>query len=218
MFVCIGPSIMDIEATRDTLRFAQSTGKIKAIVDFIDIKALAKEKNIALASITIGQKFFCKLGIKLASKISYFPNTHFLERNSLADLATLKPKKIHYLYDMERFELEMSTGQKKVGGTQYLLLKEAPLPERIRKIDMYFKRDEQLFHSIEFFGETTLHVGLTKETEVNNRVSVVGLKRGRKETFIAPEGHELLGCIMHHDKDNDWTRAVEWITWRPPRA
>ena len=40
MFVCIGPSIMDIEATRDTLRFAKSTGKIQSRQDFIPASQL----------------------------------------------------------------------------------------------------------------------------------------------------------------------------------
>jgi kinesin family protein C2/C3 len=48
MFVCIGPSIMDIEATRDTLRFAQSTGKIKAMESYIDAKAAEKELPLIL--------------------------------------------------------------------------------------------------------------------------------------------------------------------------
>jgi hypothetical protein len=47
MFVCIGPSIMDIEATRDTLRFAQSTGKIKSQDGYIDVNASRKEHEIA---------------------------------------------------------------------------------------------------------------------------------------------------------------------------
>jgi kinesin family protein C2/C3 len=43
MFVCIGPSIMDAEATRDTLRFAISTGKIKAREDKLDVIKQLKE-------------------------------------------------------------------------------------------------------------------------------------------------------------------------------
>jgi hypothetical protein len=37
MYICIGPSIMDAEATRDTLRFAKSTGKIKAREDKLEL-------------------------------------------------------------------------------------------------------------------------------------------------------------------------------------
>ena len=42
LYVCIGPSIMDIEATRDTLRFAESTGKIQASTEFITNSQLSK--------------------------------------------------------------------------------------------------------------------------------------------------------------------------------
>ena len=43
MFVCIGPSIMDIEATRDTLRFAESTGKVKSRQDHIALTSEAMQ-------------------------------------------------------------------------------------------------------------------------------------------------------------------------------
>ena len=45
IFVCISPSQMDIEATRDTFRFAQSTGKIKARKDHIDASQLEQKEE-----------------------------------------------------------------------------------------------------------------------------------------------------------------------------
>ena len=67
---------------------------------------------------------------------------------------------------------------------------------------------------MDFFGVTTLHVGLTEQDDRAEKDK--DSRRGRKETFLVPQGHELLGCTLYHaDKE---TFGVEWLTWRPPRV
>ena len=97
MFICIGPSIMDAEATRDTLRFARSTGKIKARNDFIDKKFMWNiEEDKAINSITTSTKYICKKPRYNPDRSSTVPDIGGLAGKSLADLATLKPKTIHF--------------------------------------------------------------------------------------------------------------------------
>jgi len=39
---------------------------------------------------------------------------------------------------------------------------------------------------------------------------------GREETFDIGADEELLGCEMHHDKE-DWIYGITWLKWRPLR-
>jgi hypothetical protein len=100
---------------------------------------------------------------------------------------------------MVRFGLEMSDGQRKIGRYDEDLQCQATLPDSIRKIEMYIKQNMWSFHSIVFYGETTLQVGLTLEDDANQKS--LDHKRGNIKTFNVPYGHELLGCILHHDYD-----------------
>ena len=60
VFVCIGPSIMDIEATRDTFRFAESTGKIKARNDFIADTHLQQIGTNIDSVLTFSRNYACQ--------------------------------------------------------------------------------------------------------------------------------------------------------------
>jgi hypothetical protein len=51
---------------------------------------------------------------------------------------------------------------------------------------------------VEFYGTTYLQIGLTEKED--KKKSDHNHKRGRKETFNIPEGHELLGCVILADE------------------
>ena len=106
---------MDAEATRDTLRFARSTGKIKARDGYIDVNSMLKK---GVDTITTSIKYFCKDSIKHADRESTVPDIGGLAGKSLADLATLKPKTIHFRWDIGVFGFEMSDGTKIIGGDE----------------------------------------------------------------------------------------------------
>jgi hypothetical protein len=121
MFVCIGPSIMDIEATRDTLRFAQSTGKIRARNDYIAKNDFAQVYQInPWALVTKSEKYLCKASITRAIFSSTVPDIDAFKGKRPEDLALLKPRAIHFGYGMWRFGLDMSDGQKKIGGEGHI--------------------------------------------------------------------------------------------------
>ena len=86
------------------------------------------------------------------------------------------------------------------------------LPDDITKIDVFFTKSEQKFHSMVFYGDRTVAIGLTPEHDQffvlhGNQQET----KGRKWTFTLPKNERLLGCEMHYDKHKRM-KAISWIT------
>ena len=45
------------------------------------------------------------------------------------------------------------------------MLSTTKLPEELSKIDVVFKKNEKLMHSMVFYGKTTLHIGIKENKQ-----------------------------------------------------
>ena len=52
------------------------------------------------------------------------------------------------------------------------------MPVRLSRIEIMFQKDEQLLHSIKFYGETVVHIGQSDEQSIFS-----DLKASRVETL-----------------------------------
>jgi hypothetical protein len=127
-----------------------------------------------------------------SNPISGSKNVPRQEKISAHNVSTMRPIKINcyesggheYLY---YFGLSMSDGQKEIHpGCN----KEHTLPENITRIEMFIQKSEFTFHSMVFYGNTTLRIGSTFAFDQKYPAE----RRGRQETFVVPAGERLLGC------------------------
>lgn len=92
---------------------------------------------------------------------------------------------------------------------------QAPMPAGLKRIHVNFKKDERSLHSIQFQGETELHIGLN---EKDDPTLIEKARKGRVETFELADDEQLLGAEWHHT-----TNCVFGLRWmkqkvpvRPP--
>lgn len=93
----------------------------------------------------------------------------------------------------------LSDGQKETCNSN--CNREDLLPTNIRQIDVFFRKHEKSFHSMIFYGDTTLLIGFTPETDKEFYRLFPNDVKGRRETFHVPEGEKLIGCTMISEKD-----------------
>ena len=93
--------------------------------------------------------------------------------------------------------MSMSDGQRVIGGDEDEANMTAELPKNLTRIEVIFNKDESFFHSMNFIGETVVHIGLTDEW-LEKKGWDDGYKAGRVETVTLEPGEELIGCEMHH--------------------
>ena len=107
------------------------------------------------------------------------------------------------------------------------MLSTSKLPEELNKIDVVFKKNEKLMHSMVFYGKTTLYIGIKEKKQVeetNKDPDFMFLNlicnenvdtKGRVETFELSADEELFGCEIHH---NDLTAfGVTWLKRNKPK-
>jgi hypothetical protein len=147
------------------------------------------------------------------------PQLQKLAGKTVADLAALTPTKVFsYIHSdgsfyLGTFGMTLSDGQTEVSHSTKCNKVDA-LPTNIRKIEMFFLKDEQQMHSMVFYGDSTLSVGQTpavdqKATKDGNS----GWTKGRQETFNVPAGERLIGCQIFHSADG-YMRGISWITMK----
>ena len=154
-----------------------------------------------MGSINTKSKITCQKPTREQAGCKKVPDVDSLSAMTYAELAGLKPVKVHvnekYLY---YFGLSLSNGQKQVTHSE--ADRAYALPDNITKIDIFFYMNEQFVHSMVFRGDTELAIGCTAE---DDRLMVRGnapeWTKGRKDTFNVPKGERLLGCEMFHDKN-----------------
>ena len=89
----------------------------------------------------------------------------------------------------------LSDGQKEM--TNEKCNREDLLPTNIRQIDVFLRAGERAIHSMIFYGDTTLKIGFTPETDMKlSRSGYHHDVKGRRDTFLVPEGEKLIGCTM----------------------
>ena len=64
---------------------------------------------------------------------------------------------------MDVFGMSMSDGQRVIGGDESDADMTAELPEKLTRIEVIFSKNESFLHSMNFIGETVVHIGLTDE-------------------------------------------------------
>ena len=135
------------------------------------------------------------------------PSLKNLTSKSVADLNALRPAKVYGGNDISFFGMSLSDGQKALSDTD--ADEEYVLPLNITKINMFIIKDEWWFHSMVFYGDSELHIGLTPE--MDKKTHDDEYRKGRQETFVVPAGERLLGCEIFH-LENGYMRAISWIT------
>jgi hypothetical protein len=93
--------------------------------------------------------------------------------------------------------MSVSNGAKELSDPERLN-KEVSLPKNITKIEVFAFLDDRSFHSIVFYGDTTVNVGLTPEYDLWQE-NLRGYRKGTGNTFVVPPGERLLGCEISHD-------------------
>ena len=189
MLVCIGPSIMDIEATRDTFRFAQSTGKIKARQDYIKASQAAPLGSRATGIVTKHKMMAQNNPDDSITGSVSVPDLSVLSHLRVEELPNLKPDKVYVGIESHSFGMSMNDGRKKC--THELALEEHKLPKEIRSIDAFFRRDERYFHSIVFHGDTKVEIRLSNHVRDSDsfRNDIMNPShKSREEKFIVPKG------------------------------
>jgi hypothetical protein len=124
------------------------------------------------------------------------PSVESVTGHSVEHIFTLTPRHLHYNEYMWVFGMTLSTGIRKIGGAEVFARKTANIPTHLTKIEVVFRKDEYNIHHMVFHGETTVHIGRTKQED---EMFKVGERAGRVERVTLAPGEELLGCEMHHD-------------------
>ena len=91
------------------------------------------------------------------------------------------------------FGMTLTDDKRKIGGG-YKAHRESKVPEKLTCIEVSFRKNEDLLHSLRFIGETVVRIGFTDDKWTDDEY-----KAGRVETVTIEPGEELLGCEMHHD-------------------
>ena len=109
--------------------------------------------------------------------------------------------------------MSMSDGQRVIGGNELLGKADytAELPKKITRIEVIFRKNEKFMHSMNFIGETVVHIGDTDE-KIEKQGYNDRHKAGRVETVTFEPGEELIGCEIHTSEF--FTYGVTWLTWR----
>lgn len=95
-----------------------------------------------------------------------------------------------------------------VGGTGKYE-KKSPLPSNLKRIDVNFKRQHGELHSMDFIGDSTLHIGNVDKFRMIDKD-----RKGRTETIEMESGEELLGC--HIETNETSVYGLTWLKWVPP--
>ena len=154
------------------------------------------------------RKLMCYYPDEEVVGVKIVPTVKAVSGRSLEDITKIRPTQVHYSESMSVFGMSLNDGQKVIGGDEYDCNKTETMPSKLRRIDVIFQSDEQMFHSIVFYGETTLRIGQPEQQ------SILGDLRGsRVESFVMEPGEELLGCEIHHGRM--CTYGIVWLTWQP---
>ena len=127
-------------------------------------------------------------------------------------LAHLRPVKAHYNENLAVLGFEMSNGTYAQGSDDQDK-KKAPvvqeLPNEIIKVDLFYRKNNKLLHSMIFHGKdgASVHIGITDE--MDEKLPYENNKKGACNTFEMKEGHHLLGVELHHNAES--TLGVTWI-------
>ena len=75
-----------------------------------------------------------------------------------------KPKSLLFDHSMKALGLELSDGTKVIGGFQWYCNNSVALPQNLRLISMYFRKNEHFMHSMEFHGSEVVTIGMRGES------------------------------------------------------
>ena len=107
------------------------------------------------------------------------------------------------------FGMTLTDGTKTIGWEGFAN-STADMPENLTKIEVCFKKHEELFHHIIFYGSTTVYMGMTKEDDEGETYPPA--HAGRVETVVLAPGEQLLGCEMYHV--DGWIHGVTFLIWK----
>ena len=206
LLVMISPSVYDLEATMDTLKFAQRTGKAKGLVGLVPDQTKMSDKFLAfkmIKSISSSPEFVCETpGWKIEATLRW-PDVEKLGTKTLQELMAFRPVTIR-LDDwfIGAFGLVYSDGSE--GNLKSRYWKgDQQLPDNVTKIEVVFSKTEQTIRYFRFYsGDQMLQV---PERGDDGR-------GGRTETFLIEEGERWIGCdVLHGD-----TRCmgIRWLKWK----
>jgi hypothetical protein len=209
MIVNIAPSNFDLEATMDTLRFAERTGKIRGSIGRIPMQAKMTEEFLAykmVKSITPSPEFVCvKPSWKIEGKNKH-PLADVLHKMTLKELMEYRPVKVNFCnWLVESFGFTYSNGEI-WEGSRGKHDKQKDLPDNISKIQIVFSKEESYIRYLRFFGDETLQIPETGDDFRGGRVETFEIDLEKGERFLGAE-------ISIGDRHS---MGVTWFKWKHP--
>ena len=209
MIVNIAPSNFDLEATMDTLRFAERTGKIRGSIGRIPMQAKMTEEFLAykmVKSISPSTEFVCENpGWKIEGKVRH-PLADILHKKTLKELMEYRPVKVDYCnWFVESFGFTYSDGET-WEGSKGKHDRHSDLPDNISKIQVVFNADDSMIRYLRFFGDEMLQIPERGDDGRGKRTETFEIDLAKGERF--------LGCeISYGDKRS---MGVTWFKWKHP--